>query len=349
MIATMQLRHPANAFRHRGFTMVELMVGITLGLMVLAVATTVFVNVSNNRHDTTRVARQIENGRYAMSLLADDLANAGYFGEFDPRLVGAPVVKPDPCSVNVADMKANVMMHVQGYGPAAAKPACLADVKANTAAIVVRRTATCIAGAANCDAVANGDVYLQSTLCNAELAAPAIANHYAVAAAPGGPFPHNLRDCATGAALRRYEMHLYFVANNNAAGDGIPTLKRAELSAGAFTIVPLVEGIENLQVEYGLDTDGNSTPNAYTADPGTFNGCGADPCYVANFVNAVTARIHLLARTTEMTAGGNDIKTFSLGNDEAGNPITVGPYNDKYKRHVYTQVVRMNNPAGRRE
>jgi type IV pilus assembly protein PilW len=144
-------------------------------------------------------------------------------------------------------------------------------------------------------------------------------------------------------------MHLYFVANNNAAGDGIPTLKRAELSAGAFTIVPLVEGIENLQVEYGLDTDGNSTPNAYTADPGTFNGCGADPCYVANFVNAVTARIHLLARTTEMTAGGNDIKTFSLGNDEAGNPITVGPYNDKYKRHVYTQVVRMNNPAGRRE
>lgn len=348
MMPTLHARFRTAALRHRGFTLVEMMVGLTLGMIVLAVATTVFVNVSNNRHDTTRVARQIENGRYAMSLLSDDLVNAGYFGEFDPRLVGAPVVKPNPCSVNVADMKANVLVHVQGYGPAAAKPGCLTDVKTNTAAIVVRRAATCVAGAANCDAENAGEIYVQSTLCNLELAAPAVANHYVVAASPG-PFPLTRRDCATGAALRKYEMHIYFIANNNVAGDGVPTLKRAELAGGAFTIVPLVEGIENLQVEYGLDTDGNSTPNAYTADPGTFNGCGADPCYVGNWTNAVTARIHLLSRTTEMTAGQKDTKTFSLGTDEAGNPITVGPFNDKYKRHVYSQVVRMNNPAGRRE
>ena len=37
-------------------------------------------------------------------------------------------------------------------------------------------------------------------------------------------------------------------------------------------------------------------------------------------------------------------KTYDLG---AG--IVVGPFNDHYKRHAYTSVVRLMNPAGRRE
>ena len=81
-------------------------------------------------------------------------------------------------------------------------------------------------------------------------------------------------------------MHIYFIANNNDPGDGVPTLKRAELGTnGTFSIVPLVEGIENLQFEYGLDTNGDGMPDAVSADPGTYNGCAADPCYIANWLN----------------------------------------------------------------
>jgi type IV pilus assembly protein PilW len=275
-------------------------------------------------------------------LLADDMVNAGYYGEFDPRDVGLPGAKPDPCSVTVADMKSALMIHVQGYNAAATKPSCLTDVKSNTSAIAVRRVATCVAGEANCDAVTAGEIYMQSALCNTELANPVVANRYVVAAAPG-PYPLTKRGCGVAAVLRKYEMHIYFVASNNNAGDGIPTLKRAELSNGAFTIVPLVEGIENLQFEYTLDTSGDSTPDAQSSDPGTYNGCGADPCYLANWANVVAARIHLLARTTEVSPGHKDTKTFDLG------PVTVGPFNDNLRRHAYSEVVRFNNPAGRRE
>jgi type IV pilus assembly protein PilW len=76
--------------RRLGFTLIEMMVGIALGLIVLAVLTAVFVGVSNNRRDMERTGRQIENGRFAIRLLADDIVNAGYFGEFDPRDVGPP-------------------------------------------------------------------------------------------------------------------------------------------------------------------------------------------------------------------------------------------------------------------
>ncbi|HEV2042160.1 MAG TPA: prepilin-type N-terminal cleavage/methylation domain-containing protein, partial [Casimicrobiaceae bacterium] len=231
----------------RGFTLIEMMVGITLGLMVLAAVTTVFVNVSSNRRDMERTGRQIENGRFAMQLLADDIVNAGYFGEFDPREVGAPATKPDPCSTTVGDMKSMVLMHIQGDAAAAAKPSCISDVRTGTAVVAIRQTATCIAGDTNCDGAAAGQIYLQSTQCNNELANLPVSAEYIVAALPAsGPSAFSLhkRDCTTVASLRAYVMHIYFIANNNDPGDGIPTLKRAELGAnGEFAIVPLVEGI----------------------------------------------------------------------------------------------------------
>ena len=336
-----------------GFTLVELMVGITLGLIVLALMGTVFVDISSNRRDIERTGRQIENGRFAMQLLSDDIVNAGYFGEFDPRDVGPPATKPDPCSTSVADMKNMVLMHVQGYAAAATKPACISDVRAGTAVIVVRRTATCIAGDVNCDPPTPGQIYLQSSLCNADLANPPVVNHYVVAAQPSsGPslFQLTQHDCTTLAPVRAYVMHIYFVANNNDSGDGVPTLKRAELGAnGEFAIVPLVEGIENLQIEYGLDTDGNSMPDAVSADPGTYGGCSAELCYIANWLNAMTVRVHLLSRSIQVTPGYTDSKTYPLGLQPDGTQLTVGPFNDGFKRHAYTETIRINNPAGRRE
>ena len=288
-----------------------------------------------------------------MQLLDDDLVNAGYFGEFDPRTVDAPAAKPDPCSTDVAELKAAVLMHIQGYEAAEAKPACLADVRGNTDVLVVRRVSTCVAGTANCHALTAGEIYMQSSLCNTQLANPLVSARYAVAAQPpSGPSPFSLtrRDCATQAALRSYVVHIYFVANNNSAGDGIPTLKRAELVGGAFTIVPLVDGIEDLQVEYGVDTNGDGQPDALTVDPGKYAGCASDPCYIANWINTVTATVHVLSRTTEAAAGYTDAKTYPMGVDgDDATPLVVGPFNDRFKRHAYVQTIRLVNPAGRRE
>lgn len=324
------------------------MIGIVLGMLVIAAITVAFVNTSRNRHDMERTGRQIENGRYATQLLADDLVNAGYFGEFDPRIVGAPTTKPDPCSTSLTDMANDVMFHVQGYPAASTKPTCLSDIKSNTAVVAIRRLATCVAGTSNCDASATGEVYMQSALCDSELA-QAVASRYAVAALPSSAFALHMRDCSSSAVLRKYVMNIYFVANNDNAGDGIPTLKRAELSAGAFTIVPLVEGIEDLQIEYGLDTNGDGAPDVLSPDPGAYNGCATDPCYIGNWLNAMTAQIHLLSRTTELSPDYTDTKTYSVGLNADLTDHVDGPFNDHYKRHVYSQTVRMNNPAGRRE
>jgi len=338
--------------RQRGYTLVELMVGLFVGFLVSLAITAIVFYASLHRHDLERVSRQVENGRYAMQLLADDLANAGYFGEFDPREMALPTTLPDPCSTDVADIKSAVGVHVQTYTAAAAKPPCIADVRAGTPVIAIRRASTCIAGTTGCDPVTAGEVYMQASLCQSELDAALVAAHYEVAAqvaSGASPFSLTQRDCITAAVLRNYVVHIYFVANNNTTGDGVPTLKRAELAGGAFSVMPLVDGVESIQFEYALDTNDDSTPDAVMADPTTFGGCAADACAVANWANVVAVTVHLLARTNDTSLGYTDTKTYAMGLQPDGTQLVLGPFNDGYKRHVYLSAVRFNSPAGRRE
>jgi len=126
-------------------------------------------------------------------------------------------------------------------------------------------------------------------------------------------------------------------------------LKRADLGADVFTIVPLVEGVENLQMEYGVDTDNDGTPDTFTADPDalTYTGCATAPC-VATWRNVMAVRINILARNTEATIGYVDSKVYTLGKMANGADNTFGPYSDSIKRHAYDGQVRINNASARR-
>lgn len=344
--------------RQDGFSLVELMVAITLGLFILAGMTTVFVNNSRTRGEIERSNRQIENGRYAMQVLGDDLRLSGYLAEFDLGAalttgLALPATKPNPCITTVAAINGSLPLHIQGYDVGDTPPACLTDVKAGTDIVVIRRASSCKSGDLNCADVA-GAPYFQASLCNGpnELGSPSPLNFYNLDTNTAG-LTRTLRNCATLAPIRRYIERIYYVANNDVAGDGIPTLKRAELGAGgAFTVVPIAQGIENMQLEYGIDPNGvnQGVPSVFTASPDLLGACAPAQC-VMNWRDTVSVKVYLLARNTEPTFGGySDTKTYVLGLNAAGNPNTVTPAaGDQYKRHVYQAELRLVNPAGRRE
>ena len=50
----------------------------------------------------------------------------------------------------------------------------------------------------------------------------------------------------------------------------VPTLKRLEFTGSGWTETPLVEGIEELNIEYGIDNNSDGAPDAYTTDPAAF-------------------------------------------------------------------------------
>jgi type IV pilus assembly protein PilW len=370
--------------RQGGFSLVELMVAIVLGLVIVAALALLFANSSRARQETDKTSQQIENGRYSSQYLLQDLRLAGYFGEFNPGSIGVPAAVPDPSAADAASLSAALPVAVQGYhfgqnaATASVVPAgvtaLLTDLRPKSDVLVLRRTSTCTAGSTGCDAMDTGArTYFQTTLCQSQLSTLAPANQFVIGTTSSiftatnpavlvAPTFLAKRDCATAAATRTFYVRIYYVANNDNPGDGIPTLKVVELGAGAFNApVPIAEGIETMQIEYGVDANNDGGPEIYTPDPADqaykFNAADANPVWPAATAypgapaawHQVTAlKVHVLSRNTQPSAGFTDTRSYVLGST-ASTDNTYGPYNDAYKRHVYTTAVRLNNVAGRLE
>lgn len=340
----------ANGHSQRGLSLIELMISITIGLLILSALTTLFVNQSRARTELDKSNRMVDNGRYALEVLAGNLRLAGFYGEFDPSALALPGSITNPCSVNPVDMGDALRLHVTGYdaassGSSITSPPCGLSGLKNGSDILVLRRADTAAPVAQTAAV-NGIHYIQVTNCRFD------TTGFIIATDPAS-FTLRRRDCTETsttpyANVRRAVVQTYFVSSENNAGDGIPTLKRMEFDpagSGTFVTTPLVEGIEYLQVEYGVDGDSNGDGLVDMAD---FDGVAdsyVEACAdIACWSNVVSAKLYVVARNIEPTASYTDTKTYDLG--QAG---TFGPFNDHYKRHAYTQLIRLVNPASRRE
>src|SRR5512140_3027583 len=103
--ARRHLALPRLGRRQRGMTLIEWMVSITIGLILLAGLAALIAQQSRTQAELDKSSRQIENGRYAMQLMQDDIQLAGYYGEYaDPplptlSLSETPARLPKPCSV----------------------------------------------------------------------------------------------------------------------------------------------------------------------------------------------------------------------------------------------------------
>lgn len=363
------------AKRQRGLTLIELMVAITVGLFVVAALAILFSQQSFTQNELEKSSRQVENGRYAMSLLRDDIRLAGYINDYGGTFT-PPSTLPDPCFIPTtasdASLDAALALPVQGYDAAVSastsfSPTSLgntcssvaalgvANVKEGTDILVVRRADPLPVGSTGVTIAASG-VYVQAGVKNETFG---YAVRRATSASAPSDFsyeliksPSNVRT-AVAAPVRNYVVNIYYVSpcsrpasgsNCSAQADNgtpIPTLKRLELSGASFVSVPLVEGIEDMQVEYGYDSAG--------ADgvPDTF---GVAPTSAAAAANITAVRIHLLARNTDRTPGHTDTKVYSLGSSGiASGTSTAGPFGDGYKRHVFSQVIRVVNPSARRD
>jgi type IV pilus assembly protein PilW len=331
--------------QQRGVTLVEWMVSIAIGLVLVSALLMLFAQQSRTQNELQKSSRQIENGRYALQLLRGDIELAGYNGEYGGAGT-APGVLPDPCAMATADLESALALPVQGYDAPTALPCGLAaaNYKSGTDILVVRHAEPTVVSAP----FVAGQTYLQAGIKNSALS---FVIDQASSAALPARFDLQKKDGTPG-AVRKYQVHVYYVspcsvpangstcsaANTDDGGVSVPTLKRLELtvSGGApqFSNVPLVEGIENFQIDYGVDTTGDGAPDNFVASPAT----------VADWTNVMALRVHLLARNNERSADYTDGKSYSLG--LAGTTV---PANDNFKRHVFSQLMRLVNPSSRRD
>jgi type IV pilus assembly protein PilW len=128
--------------------------------------------------------------------------------------------------------------------------------------------------------------------------------------------------------VRAYMPEIFYIRRFSATdGDGIPTLVRETLVGTVMQEQPMVDGIQDMQIEWGVDgTDAGNEPDYYVANP-TAQELG----------DAVTARVYLLVRSVQPVTGYKNDKTYNLGS------TVTGPFNDAYYRRVYTATVSMRN------
>ncbi|MGD2139733.1 MAG: prepilin-type N-terminal cleavage/methylation domain-containing protein, partial [Burkholderiales bacterium] len=86
-----------------GFTLAELMVGMTIGLIVLSGVSSAYLASSRSGRDSQASSEQVENGRQAIQYVMNDLRHAGYFGQWGIQPAPGAAL-PDPCET--ADLTA---------------------------------------------------------------------------------------------------------------------------------------------------------------------------------------------------------------------------------------------------
>lgn len=365
-----------------GFSLIELMVASTIGLLIMAAVLTLFLNVSRTNDEMARTNVLIENGRFAIQLLQSDIAHAGFWDSYIPdfddlTLATAPAEIPTgvpwPClafsswTAAIRTNRLGIPIQVHNTQPSGCDTV-ITNRKSGTDILVVRHVDTCVAGASGCEAEVGGKLYFQASRCESD------ANSYVL-----GTSGHTLRErnCTDIAPKRRFISHVYYIRDYAVTtGDGIPTLVRSELdlesgAVKAKAAVALIEGIEGFRVELGVDrisdagidiidedsdndlyreavdwanTDNLTSPkNRGDGVPDEFVHCSG-ACSVDRLVNVVAVKLHLLVRSLSSSPGYVDGKTYKLG-DQTITPAA----NNGFKRHVFSTVVRLNNVSGRRE
>jgi type IV pilus assembly protein PilW len=364
------MQRQRSGLRQVGFSLVELMVAMAISLLIMAAVLTLFLDVTRTNDDMAKTNAQIENGRFSIQMIGNDLMHAGFWDGYIPEYddltaTAAPAgfpgdfIPPEPCLGFASwdsGYKDNLLrMPVQSFAevPAGCE-GVVQNHKAQTDILVVRHINTCVADASGCAASDANRVYFQTSFCSA-------ASPYDYVLGKSG-FTLQKRNCASAADKRRLVMHIYFIRDDD-------TLMRAEFVAGdnpttEWSVQPMIDGVEHFVVELGVDSLSDSgegvdyEKSVLWADPlnkvsprnrgdgapdGDFVRCPEEGCDIEQLLNVVAAKLYLLVRSPQESVGYTDNKTYTLG---SADPVTPG---DSFKRHLYSTSVRLHNVSARRE
>jgi len=337
------------SYKQRGFSLVELMVALTIGLLVTLAIGSLFVTTRQDYKQNDSTAKMQENARFALELIASDLRHAGYFGSIpDPTGVNVDVMNPtattEDCGPKTTTNKpglynftqTNLVMsfgnQIADAGSATFFGTCLEaadNVKPNSSVLIIKR----VDGKPTAPLLADdpSTTYNDKTTDNRKNGVPYVYSNGGEAFLYTHPSTVAL-PIANGLHWE-YQPRIYFIDTNN-------QLRRKMLSGLSLVSEPLADGIEAFHVEYGIDT---MPDGSYDGVPAYFYtpAVNSSPDTATVLNQAVSATIFVLARTTDPDPDTKykDDKSFQLGS--TGPAIAAA--NDRFHRRVYSMTVMLKN------
>jgi len=361
---------PSRRGHSAGFTLVELMVALTLSLILMAGALSILYSTKLTSTENERVARVQEAGRTAFELIRQDARAAGYVGCAHPSVDNNfdPPVSSLFDNLNSTSLLWNFAAPAAGFEATSATawtpildpviPAVPVPAGGND--ILVLRSARPGAPVFRTNAPSNmGNAIPVDRDPNVTLQVPTpvvVSDCYGATVFMATAFngtgstatishdtsgtPANIssslnRGYPQNSMVQPVQTVIYYIASCTAVS--LPACP-AITPPGLWQIVgngapqELIQGIEGMQLVYGVDTNLDLLADVYQKANA-----------VTDWSKVVSVNVAVLARSIDENGVGKDKQTYLLLGGTAGNGANYGPFNDRRLRAVFTTTITLRN------
>lgn len=311
-----------------GFTITELLISMLLALFLLAMAVTAFASLSQSLRQTQQLSELQQNAQLLMSLLHNELANVGFWGgRSTPQLAlsfALPAVPTGDCVNETLD---------SGSFPATGKD--FVTIYATT--VDSGRQLNCIPSA-----IADSEI-LQLKRLLGQQAEPAEMrqNRFYLET----DWQHSRFVDSNSSGLNAsyhyfpYQHLVFYLQQQQLDGDIMPVLMRKRLArnnAGHASISTdsILDGVERLHFEFGIDTDTDGQLNAMLSTdqmPANY--------WLQDSSRIISMRYYALLRARQPDPGYTNQQRYEMGSkqfDAAG---------DNYRRLLVSSTIYFQNAA----
>ena len=350
-----------NFFKQKGFSVVELMVALLLGLFLVSGVTGMYLSSKQTYRMTDNLSRLQENLRYSLEFMTRDVRMASYM----------PCRFP-PTFTNAVNGSTNWHLDyfnfgLRGYeGGVSTFPTQISgDVIAGSDAIAILKGGM-YAGTIESHNNTTGRFTLQDSFPGpdqefqkGEVALVCDPRQAALFQVSDSNYTNGTIDYGTNtgiapgnattsigvfgedAQITSFEPVIYYVApstsdpNTNALK--VRSLE-AVLTGGVETVTmseeELLDGVETMQIMYGLDVDNDQIADRYEA---------ANDIAVAEWPSVITVRLGLLMSTGEEVAAQVDTNSYNVAGTLISDSSTPAHAGDQRLRYVVNTTVNLRN------
>lgn len=345
-------KKPYSKLRYAGFGLVELMISITLGLVLSTAVIQVFLASNSSSQVQQSLAQVQENARFAMRMISQEVRMSGYMGCTSIGTVTANNIAMPASAVNFAPATAFVGQDNLTSGNALGAVAGTDSMQIKKASDeFIRMDSTTVASAGgitindNSLGFASGDYVMVGDCLNVDIFR--VTNTPLATGKGATALNHTSGTKNSSANLGKvygpdaeifaFETISYFVRDtgrNNGAGSPINALFVQQIVAGSGGVMSaateLVEGVEDLQLTYGVDTDNDRAVDEY-------RGAAA----VTDWSTVLSVKMAL-----QMVGSENNV-VGRTGSENAQSVVDVDgnliANNDGRLRQVFTNVFAVRN------
>ncbi|WP_439859699.1 PilW family protein [Pseudomonas sp. MBLB4136] len=306
--------------RQKGLSLVELLIALALSLLLMGGVLQIFLSSKQTYSSNNALFRVQESGRFATSFLTYDIRNAGYKGE----CLGSPTnllnethsaYSPDLFDVSQGikgwndtspswvsnRVRGDVLVLKHAANASNVTASGNTPLNANTinltgSSTIPQDSIVIIADGQGCDVFQTTNNANANSLTRGNVGTPGNKN-------PGASnFSHTY---GPDMQILTLESATYYIGNG---ANGLPSLRRISYATGTASDQELVEGIEDMQILYGIADLNKQVSNYVTANN------------VTNWDNVAAVRIELLAVSADTNVvPENQVIAFNGANTTIAN------------------------------